>query len=178
MAKISEFLLFFFVANDTIRVYIAGLLFVSTKKNPCQGDGRMEIEYASMSLFGRIIFICGAVLLPLGLMAAAFWYGYNRKKKRTDILKASQQWLATTGKVLKSRIEVDGGEYTSTRAYVLYEYEVRGQMYQSSQIRPGDRFLLFHADRNTYDIVEQYPVGATVTVYYDPANPSESALER
>jgi hypothetical protein len=138
----------------------------------------MEIDYASMSLMGKIVFILGAVLLPLGLMGAAFWYSYNRKKKRTDILQASQRWLSTTGKVLKSRVEVDGGEYTSTRAFVLYEYEVRGQMYQSSQLRPGDRFLMSHAERKNYDIVEQYPAGATVTVYYDPANPDESALER
>jgi len=138
----------------------------------------MEVDYASMSLFGKIVFICVAVLLPLGLMGAAFWYSYRRKKKRTDLIKASQSWPATTGKVLTSRVEIDGGEYTSTRAYVLYEYEVRGRVYQSSQIQPGDRFRMSYHDRNQYDIVEQYPVGATVTVFFDPSNPGESVLER
>jgi hypothetical protein len=75
-------------------------------------------------------------------------------------------------------VEVSGGEVTSVSAYVLYEYEVQGQTYQSTQIKAGDRFIRSGSSRDAYQTVDQYPPGTLVTVYYDPANPAESALER
>jgi hypothetical protein len=31
---------------------------------------------------------------------------------------------------------------------------------------------------DAYKTIDRYPVGAIVTVYYNPANPAEAALER
>lgn len=42
----------------------------------------------------------------------------------------------------------------------------------------GDRLISIRGSRDAYDIVERYPVGADVTVFYDPANPAEASLER
>ena len=90
----------------------------------------------------------------------------------------SQAWPTTTGKVLKSRVEVSGGDHASVNPRVVYEYEVRGQTFQNDQVRAGDKFMRVSSSRDAYDTVDRYPVGARISVYYNPANPVESALER
>jgi len=55
---------------------------------------------------------------------------------------------------------------------------VYGKEYTSSQIKAGDIHMSVYGSRKAYDTVDRYPVGAEVTVYYDPENPEQSALER
>ena len=102
----------------------------------------------------------------------------KRSQQKQAAQQASLHWASAMGRVLKSRAEVSGGETTSVTPYVLYEYEVQGRVYQSTQIRAGDRFMQSGSARQAYDTVDRYPVGAIVTVYYDQANPAEAALER
>jgi hypothetical protein len=60
---------------------------------------------------------------------------------------------------------------------VVYSYEVAGQPYSSHRvtfgaIRPSKQAAA--AEK----ALERYPVGSQVTVYYNPAQPSETVLER
>ncbi|MCG2788276.1 MAG: DUF3592 domain-containing protein [Anaerolineae bacterium] len=125
-----------------------------------------------------IFSVCLSVLCTVVPIGAVVWFILKRKKQRDVLQQASLAWRSTQGRVLKSRVEVSGGEHTSVSPYVLYEYEVHGQVYQSVQIRAGDRFMRSGSSRDAYETVDLYPPGASVTVYYDPANPAESALER
>ena len=61
---------------------------------------------------------------------------------------------------------------------VVYQYEIGGKTYQSQIIRAGEQFLSARIIGQAQAAVARYPVGATVTVFYNPANPAESALER
>lgn len=122
--------------------------------------------------------VCLSVLCTVVPIGGVIWFIVKRKKQRDSLQQASLAWRSAQGRVLKSRVEVSGGEYTSVSAYVLYEYEVQGQTYQSTQIKAGDRFIRSGSSRDAYQTVDQYPPGTLVTVYYDPANPAESALER
>lgn len=124
---------------------------------------------------GISLVVSALVLLPFILIGR---YLLKRSKQAGDMRQASQDWRTTTGKVLKSRVEVRGGDHTSVKPRIIYEYTVFGQMYQSEQIRAGDKFLTMRTSRQAYDLTDRYPVDATVTVYYNPANPAESALER
>jgi hypothetical protein len=121
------------------------------------------------------LIIAAAVLVPLFLLGR---YMYRRSQQAQAVREASQKWFSTSGQVTKSRVEVSGGERTSVTPRVVYEYTVGGQRYQSDQIRAGDKFLSFRSDRQAYEIIDRYPQGATVTVYYDPADPAQAALER
>lgn len=144
----------------------------------------MNIDELIALIFGGgaiVITIIAAVLgtvctvLPFVLLG---WYVYRQSKKGKAIREQSQSWPSTAGIVLKSRVEVVGGEYTSVVPRVWYEFEVGGQTYQSGKIRPGDGVLTTYPSGDAYDIVDRYPVGSAVVVYYNPLNPADCALER
>ena len=131
-----------------------------------------------VTVVGVIVITVVSLLCTALPFVAVFWYIAKRSKQAKGVREASQAWQMATGRILKSRVEVSGGDHTSVTPYVLYEYEVYGQSYQSQQIKAGDQFMRTYSSRSAYDTVDRYPVGATVTVYYDPADPQQSALER
>jgi hypothetical protein len=114
-------------------------------------------------------------LLPFGLVGGHL---LRRYRAASAMRQASQHWPTTTGEVLKSRVEVQGGSSTSVTPRVMYEYMVGGRQYQNDQIRAGDSFLAIYRSRQAYQAIDRYPEGTGVTVYYNPENPAESALER
>ena len=80
------------------------------------------------------------------------------------------------GKIVSSSI------YTSTqrtKTYyhysIEYEYVVNGKNYRSDEITFNDNYSLDQEFAQTY--ISKYPVGKTVTVHYDPHDPSFSVLE-
>lgn len=75
-------------------------------------------------------------------------------------------------------MEVSGGDYTSVNPHIVYKYQVNGYEYQSDQIRAGDVIMSYSGGGSAYDLVDKYPVGLEVTIYYDPSNPSMSCLIR
>jgi hypothetical protein len=106
------------------------------------------------------------------------WLLYRGWKKSKAVQQASQSWPSTAGIIVKSRVEVTGGETASVNPRIVYDYVVGGQNYQNDQIRAGDDVFTMRAGGTAYDIVDRYPVGMAVIVFYNPANPAESALER
>jgi hypothetical protein len=130
------------------------------------------------------IALCTAGIVVIGLVggfgALAFW---TKKAGEEDkaLNKAAQAWPSTTGEVKKSRVEVHGYDHVNTVPFVEYEYSINGTGYVSSEIYAGGLYLRDTArgkSESPYDLIERYPVGMQVTVYYDPANPAKSALER
>lgn len=144
--------------------------------------GTSEILFIVLCIVGTLLFtafIAAATLIPtLGIFGGLGWFLSKRSKEAKALHAAAQAWPSTSGTVIKSRVEVSGGDHTSVSPFVLYEYQVDGQPYQASQIKAGDVFMAVRQQRSSYDIVEKYPVGMQVTVYYDPANPGMAALER
>jgi hypothetical protein len=59
-------------------------------------------------------------------------------------------------------------------AHVRYAYQVAGNAYESNKIYPGVEM----GGTGTHKIVERYPAGTQVMVYYDPQDPSKALLER
>ena len=86
------------------------------------------------------------------------------------------QWPATMGTVhassLERRSSSEGG-YTNYPV-VQYSYQVGGQAYQGMKIAPGPEVGGTGAGK----VVERYPAGAQVMVFYNPQNPSDAVLER
>jgi hypothetical protein len=119
-----------------------------------------------------LVIIC--TVLPF---MAIGWYIYRQWKRSKAVQEQSQVWPSTAGIVIKSRVEVSGGESTSVTPRIVYEYGVGGRTYQNDKLRPGDIYLSISSG-NAYDVVDRYPVGLAVEVFYNPANPAESALER
>jgi hypothetical protein len=119
--------------------------------------------------------VFGAALL-LGVFALA----HGVMEARRD--RPSLEWPAVAGTVLQS----EWGHHTGRRTlhvhqpdyyYVLltYAYEVGGTRRSSHQIKLWNPELRGRREP-VLDFVSTHPVDSTVTVYYDPQHPDNSAL--
>ena len=100
-------------------------------------------------------------------------------------LRVAGRWPATTGTVTASRVEsrrnapgdlaynFNDTEMTN-EPFVEYKYEVGGKTYRCSRLSIAEKTPGSERER----ILARYPVGAAVTVYYDPKDPSRALLER
>jgi hypothetical protein len=94
------------------------------------------------------------------------------------------KWPSTTGTVMGGYVQEyykSGGGKNPTwnwfyYPHVSYVYNVNGAVYQSENIWLGDMGTTSSAW--AFGIIDQYPAGSSVTVYYNPSNPSQSVLEK
>jgi hypothetical protein len=132
---------------------------------------------------GIFIFLLGGGCL--------LWSVTQRSRSGT-LVRAAQAWPTATATIIGTDI-VSGGMYGGgTTANLLrlftgiynartfapvarYEYEVGGRKYFGERIRPG--YLKVGSIAAAEKILKPYPVGATVPVRYDPADPNSSVLE-
>lgn len=104
-----------------------------------------------------------------------------RSKKKSE---ASQGWPAATGRVIESVVKKERGvedeDGVANYIYTVnvdYEYEVGGVIYHNKKISFGSR-PSYNKQAQAQEHLLNYPLGASVNVYYDPANPQEAVLER
>lgn len=121
-----------------------------------------------------------AILLgPLALLLGVAVY-------KTLQVRAARGWPSVAGKVVISGAEMrdvrvmdsdrEGGFRTEQRnfANIVYEYEVVEKKLRNNRVSIGE-------DLGNFEVAEtiaRYPVGAIVTVYYNPLHPNEAVLER
>jgi hypothetical protein len=135
-----------------------------------------------ISGFGILTGMIGAactIIVPVLLLGGVGFFLYKRSQQSNAVRQAAQSWLSTTGMVLMSSVQSRrSGNSTSTFPVVVYQYEVNGKTYQSQTIKAGEQFMNVRILGQADATAARYPIGANVTVYYNPANPAESALER
>jgi hypothetical protein len=91
----------------------------------------------------------------------------------------AKAWLQTQGKITRSQLAVrrpPAGSEIGTAVNVpdiAYAFSVAGQSYRGQRVSLGDISGSF-----AEEAVRRYPVGAKVTVYYDPRDPTDCVLER
>lgn len=124
---------------------------------------------------GAIFIICVFASFPLLILVAFI-------VKMVEVHKA-KRWLVTEGKVLISRVErvnaTGNPKFQPTspvtnEPLVEYEYVVDGQKHRCRRISIGEKIPACELEST----LAKYPVGAKVTVYYDPGNPDKALLER
>jgi hypothetical protein len=96
-----------------------------------------------------------AVVFAVGLIALP-WLDFREARRRAA-------WQSTVGTIITSR-----------RGYVLGGAVIRYE-YQAGSTQRGKLDI---DDKDADELLRRYPVGAHVTVYFDPNRPSESSLER
>jgi hypothetical protein len=105
-------------------------------------------------------------------------------RKYLDVRRA-RRWLATPGKVTASRVasrryapnDPSYGMSDSEirhEPHVEYEYTVGGTKYVGKRIDLSEKISTYELE----SMLDRYPVGADVTVYYDPADPNTAVLDR
>ncbi|HEV2511027.1 DUF3592 domain-containing protein [Bosea sp. (in: a-proteobacteria)] len=113
------------------------------------------------------------IALPMVVMVAAMIINAVLKVRRAS------NWSQAPGRVIRSQMGVrrppEGNEIGTAVNVpaVTYSFSVGGVTYQGTRVSLGDisgKFAL--------EALAKYPAGANVTVYYDPADPSDCVLER
>ncbi|WP_245481743.1 MULTISPECIES: DUF3592 domain-containing protein [unclassified Mesorhizobium] len=101
-------------------------------------------------------------------------------------VKALSRWLPTPGKIISSRVEArevrnsgvgsDSTDTTEMRNFpaITFEYKVGGKKFQSSRYSVKENLGNFEVA----ETLAQFPRGAEVTVFYNPADPSKAVIER
>ena len=124
-------------------------------------------------------FVYLMLLAPLGLLLFAAAY-------KSLQVRAAREWPSAAGKVVASHAEVretrvidsdrEGGYRTEQRnfANVVYEYSVAGKTLRNNRVSIGEDLGNFQVP----ETIAKYPVGAIVTVFYNPLHPKEAVLER
>ncbi len=95
---------------------------------------------------------------------------------------ASRSWPSIPGQVTSAEMKVEtinfrtrlGGPSTDYRPLIRYEYVIEGIRYQNDQITFG---AIKMDKANAEAKLASYPVGSTVTVYYNPKKPDQAVLE-
>jgi hypothetical protein len=116
--------------------------------------------------WGTIIAVYFTVLVFDGVLAA-FYFAIITKSRRVE------NWPSVPGTITTSRHHTGAGTKTRSGVWIEYSYSVNGQEYKCQQIEPG---VDLHF--TTTDLLQRYPLGAAVTVYYDPQNPQDAVLRK
>jgi hypothetical protein len=124
-------------------------------------------------------FVYAFPFLFVGMIAFAAIYKWLE-------VRAAANWPSTTGRVVVSGTQTrkvktfddnkhgGRGEEARNFANVVYEYQVSGYTFRNNRVTIGE-------DLGNFEVAEtiaRYPVGTTVTVYYNPRRPREAVLER
>jgi hypothetical protein len=108
------------------------------------------------------------LLLPVGLTAVILL-------KMREVKRASG-WTRATARNLRSEVTyVTRDERKLSRPQVDYEFPVTFDKFRGNRISIGE---IIDGSPEVEAALRRYPVGANVPVYYNPANPRESVLER
>jgi Protein of unknown function (DUF3592) len=125
------------------------------------------------------VFLIPAAFVALGGVFALKSVSLRRQGR------ACAQWPVASGRILEAHAEVKFVENDNDRrhrddqffgATVSYAYQVGGRDYRSTRLYVG-RPVFGGSPKFAQDITTKYPSGASVPVFYNPANPAEAMLE-
>jgi hypothetical protein len=107
------------------------------------------------------------LVMPLVALAAAGVALIARARRTSEV-----QWARTKGTVLSATVQVGtSGPSPVESPLVFYTYQVNGEAFRGQRVRLQQRQCAASS------IIARYPPGSAVVVYYDPSDPSNSALE-
>lgn len=135
---------------------------------PPQGSSAAErcIKQSSNSLWGVVIAL---FILIAAIAVEVFTVSIFIKAKEVE------NWPRTNGRILRSELTSKFHGSTTYEAQIEYEYWVGEKQYTSKQVRTRGTSTKHRSD--VAALVEKFPVGRQVTVYYNPEDPSDAYLE-
>ena len=116
-----------------------------------------------------------AVLIGFGVLAIVIgaipFIVQFRQGLRAD---ASKKWPTASGTVTACALEQLPGHKWRYRALVQYAYRAGGKDYRGNRVFWGGSE---GSEKHMTSVVETYPKGAKVRVFYDPNDPAEAVLD-
>jgi hypothetical protein len=115
----------------------------------------------------------GPLTILLGLMAAGFLAAACGMAR--PVLQV-RRWPSTSGSVLSTSVAArsSGGAGRHHRPVVRYRYAVGGRKYENSNVEHG--MTTGGSEGWANRVIARYPPGSTVSVRYNPDDPSQSSL--
>jgi hypothetical protein len=123
------------------------------------------------------------VILLIALVIAMgvhYLLAFRRGQRR---VRATAHWVSVRGTITAARVDAahstHGADLNTTdyAAAITYTYSFGKHSYTGSRLHLGERDRE-RSRRSTAREVARYTPGATVEVFYDPANPKEAVLQR
>jgi hypothetical protein len=121
-------------------------------------------------------------LLIALIITASIVFIFLYVKKENTLSNDSSNWLGTSAVIASSNVRRDwdknkGTPKTQYWFEVQYNYEVEKKTYL------GERYAFhgnpsFKTKAEAEKLLEEFPIGKTITIYYQPDNPQESVIKR
>jgi hypothetical protein len=119
--------------------------------------------------------MASVVLIAFGVIAIVIgaipYIVQFRQGLRAD---ASKKWPTASGTITASALERLPANKWRYRAAVQYSYRAAGKNYQASRVFWGGNE---GRQKHMASVIETYPAGAKVRVFYDPNDPAEAVLD-
>jgi hypothetical protein len=113
-------------------------------------------------------------LVFLAVGAGLSWWGWTILQNA----RASVDWPSVEGQIIRSQVEhstdAEGGDSYSPEVTFVY-VAADDRSHEGGTIKFGENS--YGSERKAQEILSRYPLGQTVTVFYDPANPDKAVLE-
>lgn len=121
---------------------------------------------------GSIVsFVLGVIFIVAG-GGIGFYLG----KPILDHAKASESWPTTEGTIIESELDRKRDKKSTTyTASVVFRYQVAGEKFEGDEIWFGQYSSSNRSEMQK--LVNEYPVGQDVKVYYSPDDPSTAVLK-
>ncbi len=131
----------------------------------------------------KVLLIMGGVFLVAGVLT-----GSSAVRELLDA-SASRAWPSVSGEVVSSEVRTQRSgrsgrsrgrsrtsrSKTTHRAEIRYEYTVEGQHYTADRVLFGGHSSGSSSYAN--EVMDRYPKGKQIVVYYDPTQPDQAVLE-
>ena len=131
--------------------------------------GGVAVAFAPLLLPVDIVVGLMIMAIPILIASLILW--------KTTQLRHAASWPSTRARIVKSQTRAvhrrQSGEATHlvTVPDIEYEFRLGDRVVRGTRIGIGER-------ADTEAVLNHYPVGATVPVYYNPKDPADALLER
>ena len=147
---------------------------------PDQPDPELAAKALTVNKFARGCFI-GFITLFIIAWIGFITYFVNE----ANDAKEAENWPTTQGEVLETRITShtstdnsshsgSGGSNTTYKPRVLYRYSVEGETLENHIVQ---MMTSYDSRSQAQKVLDRYPIGSAVRVYYKEEEPSKSLLE-
>ncbi|MCZ0931938.1 MAG: DUF3592 domain-containing protein [Oligoflexia bacterium] len=115
------------------------------------------------------------LLIAIGCFVISIW---TFKGSHYKSALQTRHWPSTTGTIIQSQIHHVNPNHIrdSYQPNVSYTYQVNGINYQGATVYKGDKSIGYNRKTSAQKIINQFPVGKTVQVYYSPLQAQDSVL--
>lgn len=122
-----------------------------------------------------IVLGSGAFLLGLAFVV---WISVTKHRGQGEANWPRVEGQVTSARVVALERETPEGMVRAYTPVIHYAYSIRGVAYESQQrnVSP-DNTATFQAPEKAQAVVDKYPSGSSVRVFYNPANPKQAVLE-